>query len=232
MTSTLPETPFGFPSADGAATIEGVLHQPAQADQLAPVLIVSHGRWNNLGLPLLHDLCQRAAEEGWRALRFNFRYVTQKHAPSPNGADEVADLQGALAAVRTEFRSSPGRTYLAGKSLGAVVAGHVAAAHSGLGGYIALGYPLHAPGGDVSADTSDLARLGCPALFAIGDRDPFCRLDLLQPILTTVTTSCTLEVIAGGDHSFRPPHVSEASDEYLPQALDVTLRWMQLQIGG
>jgi uncharacterized protein len=222
---------YAFPSADGKATVEGVLHLPADDGPLTPTLIVCHGRWNNLDLPLLHDLCQRTAKAGLRALRFNFRYVTQKTAPSANGSAEIADLEGALAALNAEFKPSPGRTYLAGKSLGAIVASHVAATHRGLGGYIALGYPLHAPGGVVTADMTHLARLGCPALFVIGDHDPFCQITLLRPVLDTIPTSCTLEIIPGGDHSYRPPTEPERSNVYLPLALDVTLAWLKVQIG-
>jgi len=232
---------FSFPSADLKATIEGVLHQPADEGPLTPALIVCHGRWNNLDLPLLRDLCQRAAVAGLRAVRFNFRYVTHKTSPSANGANEIADLEGALAAVKTQFKPSPGRTYLAGKSLGAIVASHVAAAHPGMGGYVALGYPLHAEGGQGMADTSHLSRLGCPALFVVGDRDPYCQIARLRPVLDTIPTSCTLEVVRGGDHSYHPPDAPEravlrppehgGSDAYLPQALDAVLAWLAVQIG-
>jgi predicted alpha/beta-hydrolase family hydrolase len=223
--------PYTFPSADGKATVEGMLHLPANDGSLTPTLIVCHGRWNNLDLPLLRDFCQRAAEAGWRALRFNFRYVTQKTNPSANGSAEIADLEGALAALSAEYKPSPARTYLAGKSLGAIVASHVAATHPGLGGYIALGYPLHGPGGAVTADTTHLARLGCPALFVVGDHDPFCQITLLRPVLDTIPTSCTLEIIPGGDHSYRPPTEPERSDAYLPLAIEATLAWLNVQIG-
>ena len=223
--------PFAFPSADGRATLQGILHLPADDRPLTPTLIVCHGRWNNLDLPLLRDLCQGAAAAGLRALRFNFRYVTERTDPSSGGAAEMADLEGAIEAMSVRFNPSPGRTYLAGKSLGAVVASHVAAARPGLGGYIALGYPLHGPGGQATAQTAHLAQLGCPALFVAGDRDPFCSLAKLRPVIATIPTSCTLEIIAGGDHSYQPPGAPEGSDAYLPGAIQAVLAWLAVQIG-
>ena len=222
---------FCFPVTGGQTTVEGVLHQPASDNASTPMLIVCHGRWNSMHLPLIADLCQRAAAAGWRALRFNFRYVTPKTDPSPDGSGELADLEGALAALTSQFKPSPGRTYLAGKSLGAIVASQAAVAHTGLGGYIALGYPLHGPGGSVAADTRHLARLGCPALFVVGERDPFCRIDRLQPILDTIPTSCTLSIIAGGDHSYRSPEAGERDETYLPRAVDAVLDWLAVQAG-
>ena len=220
-----------FPAADGQATIEGILHQPAETGPLTPALIVAHGRYNDMSLPLLRDLCARAAEAGVRALRFNFRYVTLQAAPSPKGSAEVADLDGALDYLRREFQTSPAHIYLAGKSLGAIVASHVAARHPGMGGLIVLGYPLHGPGDSKARNVAHLARLGCPALFVIGDRDPFCRLDLLQPVLDTIPTSLTLEVIEGGDHSYRPPGAPENDAAYLTRAVDVVIPWLKAQIG-
>ncbi len=220
-----------FPAADRQATVEGILHEPAQTAPLTPALIVAHGRYNDMGLPLLRDLCTRAAQAGIRALRFNFRYVTAQSAPSPNGAAEMADMEGALAYVRQEFQTAPAHIYLAGKSPGAVVASHMAAKHPGLGGFIALGYPLHVPTDGSARRVQHLARLGCPALFVIADRDPFCRLDLLTPILDAISTSMTLEVIEGGDHSFRPPGAPHDDAAYLTRAVDVVIPWLKVQIG-
>jgi hypothetical protein len=222
---------FTFPAPGGQGTIEGALHQPAEERPATPALIVCHGRWNTMDLPLLQDLCQRASQAGMRALRFNFPYVTQKTNPSPDGSAEIAALEGALAALRDQFRPSPGRTYLAGKSLGAIVAGHVAVAHQGLGGYIALGYPLHGPGGDQVQHVDHLARLGCPALFVIGERDPYCRPQRLRAVMQSIPSACTLEIVAGGDHSYRPPSAPDGSDEYLSQAVDAVTRWLAVQIG-
>jgi len=220
-----------FPAADGQATVEGILHEPAHTGPLTPALVVAHGRNNDMTLPLLRDLCTRAAEAGIRALRFNFRYVTAQTAPSPNGAAEMADVEGALTFLRQEYQTSPARIYLAGKSLGAVVASHVAAKQPGLGGFVALGYPLHGPTNGSARRVEHLVRLGCPALFVVGDRDPFCRLDLLRPVLDTIPTSATLEVIEGGDHSFRPPGALSDDSAYLTRAVEVVIAWLKVQIG-
>jgi predicted alpha/beta-hydrolase family hydrolase len=222
-----PSQPFSFAASGSSDIVEGVLHAPFNPSPWTPALIVCHGLSNNMNLPLLIDLCREAAEAGLYAVRFNFRYVTRQASPAANGSAESADLEGALAAVQTRLKLSPGRTYLAGKSLGAVVAGRVAVAHPGLGGYIALGYPLHRPGGAVLDLPKHLAHLGCPALFVVGDRDPYCRLEALQPVLETIPTSWALAKVAHGDHSFRPPQAE--GEEYLAQAVEDTLAWITLQ---
>lgn len=214
-----------FPSGDDAVFLSGVLHLPAQPGSLSPVLVVAHGRWNTYDLPLLRDLCRGAAAQGLCALRFNFRYVDQHGEPSADGRQELADLRAAWEFTRNRYGALLGRTYLAGKSLGAIVAGRLATQEIGLGGYIALGYPLGL------SPTEHLAELGCPALFVVGDRDPFCAVNDLQPVLDTIPTSTTLAVVAGGDHSYRPLGAGEDDAAYLPQALDATLQWLAAQIG-
>ena len=224
-----PAVAFTFTAAGTSDELEGVLHSPAAPGPLTPALIVCHGLNNNMHLPLLVDLCQRRGRgrDVCSALQLPLR-----DAPSVARSRCIAGVGGygrGTDGCPTRLKPSPGRTYLAGKSLGAVIAGRVAVAHPGLGGYVALGYPLHQPGGVASALPAYLARLGCPALFVIGDRDPYCRLEALQPVLQTIPTSCALATVAGGDHSFRPPQAQ--GEEYLAQAIEDTLAWIALQRG-
>jgi hypothetical protein len=46
-------------------------------------------------------------------------------------------------------------------------------------------------------------------LFFAGTRDTLCDLSLLQTVLDRITAPHTLEIIDGGDHSFRVPKSSE-----------------------
>ncbi len=72
-------------------------------------------------------------------------------------------------------------------------------------------------------------------IHASGVRDDGVLLTLdvqrLRAVMQSIPSACTLEIVAGGDHSYRPPSAPDGSDEYLSQAVDAVTRWLAVQIG-
>src|SRR2546422_8428012 len=122
-------------SFDGATgRVRGRL-RPPMGDAWG-ALVMSHGRSEDMGTPLLAALGQRAADLGLSALRFNFAFADAGSEPSGGHVDEIADLREAMGYARTT--SGLDTVFVAGRGLGAWAA--VAAATDELcAGAILLG---------------------------------------------------------------------------------------------
>src|SRR5262249_33574678 len=116
-------------------------------------------------------------------------------------------------AVRSHVTSAAERLFIGGKSMGGRIATHIAAADPDLpiGGLVLLGYPLHPPGRPDRRRDKHLPSIHRPMLVVQGDRDAFGLPAELQPIFSTMTPSPVLDVIAGGDHSFKLPRRNPAA---------------------
>ena len=79
-------------------------------------------------------------------------------------------------------------------------------------GLVELGYPLHRPGHKETLFTEPLRRIGVPSLFLIGEKDPFCDVELLRPLLEQLLHPAELVVVPGGDHSLHRSMAARAAD--------------------
>jgi predicted alpha/beta-hydrolase family hydrolase len=120
--------------------------------------------------------------------------------------------------------AAPGAPLLiGGKSMGGRIAAELLSRGDEDGGITAaglveLGYPLHRPGHKETLFTEPLRRIAVPSLFLIGERDPFCDVDLLRPLLDGLLYPPRLVVVPGGDHSLhragtRGAHSGETEGE-------------------
>ena len=92
----------------------------------------------------------------------------------------------------------------AGKSMGGRIASQLAA--DGIldpAGLLFLGYPLHPAGRRDKLRDAHLYDLDVPLLFVAGTRDSLCDLELLQGVLNRLGAAWEVEVVEGGDHSFK-----------------------------
>ena len=102
-----------------------------------------------------------------------------------------------------------------GKSMGGRMASMLAAAQGAEFGGTALvffGYPLHPPGRPGQLRDAHLPRIRVPMLFIQGSRDALARLDLVEALVKRLALA-RLDVVTGGDHSFRVPGVKRSDEE-------------------
>jgi len=68
-------------------------------------------------------------------------------------------------------------------------------------------------------------------LFFAGTKDSLCDLELLKGVLNKVQAPWDLEVIQGGDHSFKTPKAMELSqEEVYEQILKTTRSWLRTEL--
>ena len=167
-------------------------------------VILAHGAGNDMHNPLLEVVASDLADAGFPALRFNFPYKEQgRKAPDRQEILEAA-WQSAFEFMKANAEIGPERVVAAGKSMGGRIAAQmVSAGVLPVDRLIFLGYPLHAPGKKDRPRDAHLYDISIPMLFFAGSRDTLCDLELLRNVLSKLRAPSDLEVIDGGDHSFK-----------------------------
>lgn len=184
-------------------SVSGRLDGPAGSVRDTGV-ILAHGAGRDKTAPLLEAVSRGLAEDGFPVLRFNFPYKDKgRKAP-----DRPQVLERTWAAALDWFRNradmSSQKIVAAGKSMGGRIASSMAAAGTlPVDGLVFLGYPLHPPGRKDKLRDAHLPDIEAPMLFFSGTRDPLCDLELLGGVLPRLRAPWRLEIVEGGDHSFR-----------------------------
>ena len=177
------------------------------------VAVIAHGAGAGMQHPFISGLAEGLAAGSVTALRFNFPYMQARRG----GPDAVPVL---LRTWEAAMRQAAGRSHglpiiAGGKSLGGRMASMLAAVQGPEFGGTALvffGYPLHPPGRTGHLRDAHLPRIRVPMLFIQGSRDALARLDLMEALVKRLAQA-RLNVVTGGDHSFRIPGVKRSDEE-------------------
>lgn len=166
-----------------------------------PLLFLAHGAGADMHSEFMVEVSSGLETAGVATARFNFAY-TEKGRKAP---DPQVRLEATYAEVVDHLTSllGPRSLFLGGKSMGGRIASHIADRVEGLGGLVFLGYPLHPPGKPERIRDAHLRDLAVPMLFVEGTRDPFCPLDTLAKVRSSLTAETEVAVIDDGDHSFK-----------------------------
>ena len=157
--------------ASPGGPIRAHLHLPRGVRPRACV-VTAHGASYDQSHPLSRHFCQRLAQRGVAAVRFDFRFRTQSVPPSPDASAEAEQLQAVARAAMERLQLPPQALVLAGKSIGAVAAWR--AAHElPVAAVVAFGPALHPPNRPGPGAEQLLAGLATPVLWFAARRDPY-----------------------------------------------------------
>jgi hypothetical protein len=215
-------------------TVSGVISVPAEfkTDKTVGV-ILAHGAGNDMENPLIVDLAGGLADAGFLTLRFNFVYK-EKGRKAPDAQKKLEMTWNRVYRfLETHPKYGPDKIVAAGKSMGGRVASQMAASGDlPAAGLIFLGYPLHPPGKKDQLRDAHLYDLQAPLMFFSGSRDPFCDLELLHPVLNRLKCDWNLDIIDGGDHSFRLLKSAGISQQDVHERiLRIMIEWLTARIG-
>lgn len=188
-------TPLTLRTADGL-DLEGRWDRPEQP-QWCVVLCHPHPlHRGTMAAPLMAAVTERLVAAGFAVLRFNFRGVGASQGTHGHGADELADIDAAVAAAESEHGDLPQR--IAGWSFGAATSLSWQAARSDDRPLAAIAPPVDSVRAPALPGRGELR----PArrTFVIGDRDQFTPVEDLERYAETI--GATVEVIKGSDHFF------------------------------
>ena len=182
------------------------------------------------GAPSSHPWMQkwkRRLESLGRVELFDYGYMREgRRRPDP-----LPQLIAAHRHALSANRQTDEPVILIGKSMGGRIGCHVALAEK-VNGVICLGYPLCGGGDPKKLRDKVLRELATAILFVQGTRDPFCPLDLLEPVRTEMKAPNTLHVVDEGDHSLllrkrdleRMEKTQEDVDAEILQAIEAFVR--------
>jgi predicted alpha/beta-hydrolase family hydrolase len=178
--------------------------------------------------PFMGTLAAELARVGVATFRYQFPYMEDgRRVPD----SPMVLMTTVAAAARTAAEEAPGLPVLAGgKSMGGRMTSQAAAEGTleGVRGIVFFGFPLHPPKRPASKRGDHLAKVNLPMLFLQGTRDDLADLRLLQPIIASLGSLATLNIIEGADHSFHVSKKSGTTDGEVLRALaDKTAKWAE-----
>lgn len=209
-------------------SVRAILDEPAGAAR-GSALLFAHGAELDLDSDFMTAMAAGLAARGFPVLRFRYSYMERRAREGrrrpPDRAPVLEEAHFAALAFLRGLELAP-RALLAGKSMGARIATHIAAKGADAAGLVLLGYPLHPAGKPDEERKEHFPAIVQPALFVQGTRDPLCRLERLRLALARWAGAAEVHVVEGGDHSFDVPVRSgRTRDEVRAQVLDAIDAW-------
>ena len=177
-----------------------------QSENPAATLILAHGAGAGQRHPFMTRVAGGVAGLGIDVVTFNFPYTEQQRRLPDKGPVLEDCFERVVAAVAAR-RTTSGRIFIGGKSMGGRIATQLAAVHPHLpiSGLVLLGYPLHPPAKPAQLRSAHLPFVRRQMLFVQGSRDTFGTPAELEPVLAQLEPPPVLHVVDGGDHSFKLP---------------------------
>ncbi|WP_324667907.1 alpha/beta family hydrolase [Geochorda subterranea] len=212
--------PVAVPGSSGTL-LQVYVHLPVEVPPTG-LAVVAHGANHDASHPLSRHLCQRLAQRGVGAVRFDFGYRVRGKTYSPDLADETADMLAVAQATAARLGLPLERVVLAGKSLGAAVSVALAERHP-VAAVVAFGYPLHRPGETPHDPPDRFARLGAPMMWLAGTHDDLAERRHVERYASAAGPSVTLRWLEGADHSLAT---------HLHEALDAAVEWILARLAS
>ena len=207
--------------------VTALLYPAAKAHRAGIGLILGHGAGAPQKSGFLVSFATEFAARGIDTVTFNFLYMEQRRrVPDPNAKLEACYR----AVIEAVARRRLGKIAIGGKSMGGRIASQVAALGAPeVAGLVLLGYPLHPPGRPEQLRVKHLPAIRAPMLFVQGARDAFGTPEELRPFIKKLKAPAELYVVEGGDHSFKVPKRSGATQEDIYRAVqDRVDQWLRV----
>lgn len=202
-------------------SVTALLYLAPRKNRTGTTVLLGHGAGANQSSPFMRLFAGGLAERGLDAMTFNFLYMEQgRRVPDPNPKLEAC-YRAVIEAALGNKKLGGNRLVAGGKSMGGRIASQVAAEDANdstltrarLAGLVLLGYPLHPPGRPEKMRDAHLKFIRAPMLFIQGSRDAFGQPEELNTVIKRDGLHATLQVIEGGDHSFKVPKTSPLTQQ-------------------
>ena len=215
-------------------SVTALLYAAPKKDRVGMTVILGHGAGANQLSPVMRLFANGLAGRGFDAMTFNFVYMEQgKRVPDPKAKLEAC-YSAVIEAAKQQKKLKGNRLAIGGKSMGGRIASQVAAApesDDNFAGLVFLGYPLHPPGRPEKLRDAHLKDVRGPMLFVQGSRDAFGTPDELRSVIKRLHLPATLNVIEGGDHSFKvSKSLGVSQEEVYENAMDTIAGWLRLKL--
>jgi len=214
----------------GRGNVSAVLAGPDSFDDSKKIgVVIAHGAANDMNNSLIVAVAEDLATAGYTTLRFNFPYKEKGKKSPDTESTLIHTWQSAVSCVMENKQFPVDRLVAVGKSMGGRIASQMVATNQmDVDALIFLGYPLHAPGRTDQLRDSHLYEIKKRMLFFAGTRDPLCNMEKLKEVLHRLPGPYDLEIVNGGDHSFKlPKSSSEPIELVYRQIAKQCLQWLE-----
>ncbi|MCX9155976.1 alpha/beta hydrolase [Niveibacterium sp. 24ML] len=202
-----------------------------------PAIVIAPGQGYHMRLPLMAQSAERLRAAGVLVYRFDWAYRGQPGAagePSEGLLAEAQDLSSVIDAMRKDARANPKQLFIAGKSMGSVVAWRVMRTQPDLraGAFLTPICSDEKDGRIESAAEENYphdAQHKRPTLFLAGDQDPLCAPSVLYRYAASLGGRARVAVVAG-NHSLAVPADEPASAANLDLATHSLVRFVADQL--
>jgi predicted alpha/beta-hydrolase family hydrolase len=215
--AALPAAPTAFRAAGLPAD---VLVTEPQGGGPHPVLVIAPAKEYKMDGPIFVALADGAARLGYRVVRFNWTFVTQKGQPSADLSAENADID----AVMAKFAQPGQPLVLAAKSFGSRAAMRGAFKRASA---LLLMTPNSNSQATFEQTYTPLLGYPKPLHVVISADDPYGDLKQLYAAVPKLGPKVTLDVLPAGDHNFKVEGPNSARNE--AAALDSSLNFLAFQ---
>jgi predicted alpha/beta-hydrolase family hydrolase len=203
-----------------------VVQNDPQASNASWQMIYAPGAGSSIRDPFGTFACDRLAELGVPAARFQFPY----QEAGTRRPDRAPVLEATWLAVIGAVSREGLKLVISGRSMGGRFGTIVASKGAPADGVVAFAYPLHAPGRPENPRAEHLPAITVPALFCSGTRDAFGTPEELQEVAALVPNS-RLHVLDGADHGFAVLKRSgRTRDEVFAEAVTAMLAWVSERV--
>lgn len=186
-------------------------------------MLLAHGAGAGQDHEFMVTLRNALATQGLTVMTFNYAY-TEAGRRAPDKAAKLLDVHRAAA---DRLRAYCDQVVLGGKSMGGRVGSHLAGDEGWpAAALVYYGYPLVPLGKQEPRNTAHLARIALPQLFFAGTRDRLGPPSLIEPLARQLPEA-QVQVIEGGDHSFKVPKAhGVAHGDIIEQLAGQTADWL------
>ena len=195
---------------------------PAAAPRAA--LVLAHGAGAGQKSAWMVKAARAIADAGINCATFDFPYITAGRKAPDRAPVLEAHWRKVLDEARAAFEGLP--LFIGGKSMGGRIASQVAAQGTdGIAGLVFFGYPLHPPGRPEQRRDAHLPAIETPMLFVQGAADTFGNEREITELVSSLPRA-SVQVIGGGDHSFKVPGGAKAQQPAFEGAIHAAVTWM------
>jgi predicted alpha/beta-hydrolase family hydrolase len=177
--------------------IAGLAHPPAGTP--AGVVLLTHGAGGSRESPLLIRICQRWADRGWLAIRYDLPYRRRRPKGPPSGS-AVSDQAGVSEAIAVAGTLTAGPVIAGGHSYGGRLTSMAVAEEPSVAVLTLFSYPLHPPGKPDRLRTGHFGAITVPTVFTHGTADPFGSITELCTAAALIPAPTEIVDVTGARH--------------------------------
>lgn len=189
-------------------------------------LLLGHGKYNDMNLPLFEFLADYLPKEKVNFVRFNYPFTEHATRVVNRKKCRIA-YKSVIEDVKQEL---PGTKFLfiGGKSLSAIISSELDVPDTT--GYVFLTYPLHLPGIKIPFSRKALVSLKKPMMFVSGADDKFADRGLMELLMGALNPYAHLMMIPNTGHSLELLNEEKRTQRELFKEIGDILLWFMSDV--